>query len=276
MNVRYASIVVGLLACGAAGMIPAAIPAAVAAQQTRPTVSNEASAALLRMGQTLRSREFSFKANTIRVYRGPNGQPLHIFHTMTVTVSRPSRLLADITGDDGTNKLVFDGKTLTIFSPQAKKYASIPAPPHDSTIDAMLYYVMNKYGVDMPLADFLSKAPNKSFLTGVTSGKVINTVMIDGSEYLHMFFSQPPGLELELWVAKDGQSLPRRLIVTYRQLPDQPSFVAEFSDWKFDIHPTAAEFTFRAPQDAVQVPLKPIVASAGARKGTIRKHMQGQ
>ena len=97
-----------------------------------------------------------------------------------------------------------------------------------------------------PLADFLTEAPNKAFLTGVTSGRVVDTVTIDGSPYLHLFFSQPPGIELELWLAKNDQSLPRRLIVTYRNLPGQPNFIAEFSDWNFNIHPVRCRFHLSA------------------------------
>ena len=39
---------------------------------------------------------------------------------------------------------------------------------------------MGRLGVDFPLADFLTDAPNKAFLSGVTAGRVVNTVMIDG------------------------------------------------------------------------------------------------
>jgi hypothetical protein len=39
--------------------------------------------------------------------------------------------------------------------------------------------------------------------------------------------------------------LPRRLIVTYRSLPGEPNFIAEFSDWDFNIHPSDADFTFQ-------------------------------
>jgi uncharacterized protein DUF2092 len=104
--------------------------------------------------------------------------------------------------------------------------------PEGTTIDGMLKEAVGRYGVDFPLADFLSEAPNKAFLTGVTSGRVISTVTIDGAPYDHLFFSQAPGIELELWLPKNEQSLPRRLIVTYRSLLGQPNFIAEFSDWK--------------------------------------------
>ena len=122
-----------------------------------------------------------------------------------------------------------------------------------------------------PLADFLSEAPNKAFLTGVTQGRVVNTVSIDGAPYLHLLFKQPPGIELELWLSKNDQSLPRRLIVTYLNLPGQPNFIAEFSDWNFDIHTSDAEFAFQPPAGAQQVALKPVetpppAKSKGAKK----------
>jgi hypothetical protein len=175
---------------------------------------------------------------------------------MKVTVHRPNRMLVDLTGDDGSAKLAFDGKTLTLFSARDKKYASMSVP-EGTTIDGMLKEAVGRYGVDFPLADFLSEAPNKAFLTGVTSGRVINTVTIDGAPYDHLFFFQPPGIELELWLSKNERSLPRRLIVTYRSLPGQPNFISEFSDWNLDIHPSDAEFVFQPPADAVQTALKP-------------------
>jgi hypothetical protein len=267
VKLRYVIVLAALFAGGLLGIFPLTAPASyAAAQQKKPAISEEAGAALMRMGQTLRGAEqFSFQARTIRVYADANGQPLHIFHTLKVVVHRPNRLLAEISGDDGSSKLVFDGKTAIIYSAAQKKYASIPVP--EGTIEAMMKEAMGRLGVDFPLADFLTEAPDKAFLAGVASGRVVDTVTIDGSPYLHVFFTQPPGIELELWLAKDNQSLPRRLIVTYRDLPGQPNFIAEFSDWNLDIHPSDAEFTFQPPPDAEQVLLKPAEAAAPPAKG---------
>ena len=264
MKLRYIAVLGGLLAGGIIGSLPVTIFAAEAAKQAKPEISEEASAALLRMGQSLRAEQFSFQAQTIRVYADPNGEPLHIFHTMKVTVHRPNRLLAEVTGDDGSNKLVFDGKTAVIYSAAQNKYASIPVP--EGTIEGMLKEAVGRLGIDFPLADFLTEAPNKAFLTGVTSGRVVNTVTIDGAPYDHLFFSQPPGIELELWLSKNEQSLPRRLIVTYRSLPGEPNFIALFSDWNFDIHPSDADFAFQPPAGATQVELKPAAAAATPAK----------
>jgi len=267
VKLRYVVVLEALLASMVVGVLPQMAPALHAATPKKgPVISEEASAALTRMGETLRGAEqFSFQARTIRVYADANGQPLHVFHTLKVVVHKPNRMLVDVSGDDGSSKLVFDGKTAVIYAAAKKKYASIPVP--EGTIQAMMKEAMGRLGVDFPLADFLTEAPNKAFLTGVTSGRVVDTVTIDGSPYLHLFFSQPPGIELELWLGKDDQSLPKRLIVTYRNLPGQPNFIAEFSDWNLNIHPSDADFTFQPPADAEQVQLKPAAAAPTPAKG---------
>ncbi len=80
--------------------------------------------------------------------------------------------------------------------------------------------------------------------------------MINGVPCHHLFFLQPPGIELELWVAKGEQAVPRRLIVTYRSLPGEPRFIAEMSDWNFNVHPTAADFTLQLPKGATKIDLQ--------------------
>jgi hypothetical protein len=263
VRIRNLMLLAGVLVVGVIGFAPDPLPAAKAAAPGKPAISDEANAALLHMGNTLRATQFSFAAHTIRVYAAPNGQSLHIFHTLKVVVRRPNRLLAEVSGDDGSTKIAFDGKTAYIFSAAQNKYAKIPVP--GGTIEGLLKEAVGRLGVDFPLADFLSSTPNKAFLTGITAGRVVNTVTIDGAPYLHLFFEQPPGIELELWLSKNDQSLPARLIVTYRNLPDQPNFIAEFSDWNFDIQPTDADFAFQPPAGATQVALKPVGAPPGSR-----------
>jgi hypothetical protein len=69
--------------------------------------------------------------------------------------------------------------------------------------------------------------------------------------------TRAPAAELEVWLDKTEQAVPKRLIVTYRLMPGQPSFIAEFSDWNFSGHPSDAEFAFQPPANAKEVELKP-------------------
>ncbi len=214
------------------------------------------------MGNTLRAAEqFSFQMHTLRTYVEANGQPLHIAHTAKVVVRRPDRLMISVTGDDGSTKLFYDGKTVTVLGVDTKKYFTVPVPP---TIQGMLEAVVGKLGVDFPMADFLTEAPDKAFLAGIKSGREVNTVMIDGVPCRHLLFTQPPGIEIELWVEKNDQALPRRLIATYRSEPGQPSYVAELSDWNLSARPADADFAFQPPAGAEQVELKPAAKAAAA------------
>jgi len=249
---RNTALLVGLFVSAAIGIAGASTTVARAATVPKPAISEDASSAIARMGATLRSKEFSFQVRTIRVYANNNGELLHIGHNFKVTVRQPDRLLVDGTGDDGPRKLIYDGKTAVVALDNGKKYASLPVP---ATIEGMLHVVVGHFGVDFPLADFLTESPDKAFLMGVTAGRDVGSATIDGVLCRHLVFSQPPGIELELWLEANDQSLPRRLIVTYRSLPGEPNFVAEFSDWNFTTHPSDAEYRFEPPEGAEQLQL---------------------
>ena len=261
IKVRFAGIV-GLLA---AGMVCAGLIApAFSASPTKPVISQEASAAMMQMAQSLRSNHFSFRAKTLRVYVGSDGRFLHIGHAFKVVVRRPDRLRATIDGDDGVSQLFYDGKTLVLYRPAKKEYVSFPVP---DTIEGMFKEAANRMGLDFPLADFLSPAPNNAILAGVTDGRVVNDVTIDGVLSRHLTLFQPPGLELEIWLTKNQQSLPERLFITYRSIQGQPTFVATFSDWNFSVVPTDADFVFQPPQGTKQVPLESAAPPPAKAKG---------
>jgi hypothetical protein len=262
-SLKTAAILAGLSVAGLIGAIPSIVPEVRAAPPPKPAISEEASAAVAQMGKSLLADQFSFQARTLRIYYDSNGQPLHIAHLMKVTVRRPDRLLVDVTGDDGSTRLLYDGKRAVLFSVDTKKYSIVEVP---NTLQGMLETLMGKLGVDFPLADLLTNAPDKSFLFGVTSGREVGTATIDGVPCRHLLFSQPPGIELELWVEKNDRSLPRRLIVTYRSLRDQPSFIAEFLDWNFSVQPSDHEFVFNPPEGAAQVNLKPAGSTTPAQR----------
>jgi hypothetical protein len=258
---------IGLVAAGLV-VIAAMTPAVAASPSAKPTISAEASAAVAQMGQSLLSKQFSFQARTLRVYADVDGRFLHIGHTLKVLVRRPDRLRVDVDGDDGATQVFYDGKTLVLYGPAKKEYVSLPVP---DTIEGMIKEAEKRVGFDFPLEDFLSSTPDKSLLSGVTEGKIVNEVTIDGAPANHLTLFQPPGLELELWLAKDAQALPERLFITYRSIPGQPNFIAAFSDWNFSVTPTDADFTFQPSEGAKQVELKSAAAPAPAKaKGAMQ------
>ncbi len=248
-----------LFAGGLASFFPASVSPVYAQGQQQPAISEDARAAIAHMGKTLQATQFAFRSHTYRVYAGPNGELLHIAHSTKTVVRRPDHLRVDIIGDDVNIKMVYDGKTLVAFNPEQKIYAIIPVT---GSIDKMLDYAETRLEVDFVLSDFLSDDPAKSVLSGLTYGGQVGTAIIDGVRCRHFFFNQEPDVDLELWLEDNEQSLPRRVIMTYRSLPGRPNFIAEISDWDFSTQFPDSDFVFHPPAGAQQVKMTPKVGTA--------------
>jgi hypothetical protein len=239
--------------------------AAQAAEPGQPAISNEAGNAIQRMGKTLAQENVAFNARTLRMYQDADGDYLHIMHRINVMAVRPDKLAVTATGDDGTTKLVYDGKQVSALDADDNKYSQAAI---SGNLEEMLQQVQQKLGVEFPLADFMAGDPAKSFLIGVISGKEVDTGKVDGVPCRHLFFAQSGATELELWVENNDRATPRRLIITYRALPGTPVFFAEFSDWNFDPPASNAAFVFQAPSGSSKVDLGDIEKERGTSTGT--------
>lgn len=250
-----------VLVGGLASLSLAVVSTARSQSAQETAVGPDALEALARMGKTFSAKQFSFQSRTFRSYAGPNGELLHIAHATKTVYSRPDRLSVSVSGDDGSIKLLYDGKTLVLYAVEAKQYVSLPVT---GGIDKALDVLEERTGTDFPLADLLSDNPAEAVASGITSGGKVGTSTIDGVRCNHFFFEQAADdLELELWLEDNAQAVPRRFVVTYRSLPGRPIFIAELSGWDFSIQPQDSDFVFEPPSGVTQVELK-----AGATTAT--------
>jgi hypothetical protein len=204
------------------------------------------------MGRAVAAKELMFTARTVRVYLDETGQPLHIFHDMKAVFRRPNRLAIELVGDDGVHQLFYDGKSAALFAPEGNQYALLAV---SGDISSAMNEVLGKLRMDFPLADFFTEAPDKALLDGAIGGWQAGTSTVDGVECRHLFFVKRGGVEVELWVENNEASLPHRVVVTYRLLPGQPSFIAELTSWDARVRPSDSEFAFKPPAGAKRVEL---------------------
>ena len=60
-------------------------------------------------------------------------------------------------------------------------------------------------------------------------------------------------VDVQLWIARGPEPLPRRVVITYKNAPGQPQFRADLDDWSVAPTIDAAAFTFVPPAGAEQV-----------------------
>jgi hypothetical protein len=243
-----------VVACGVLGTAAGLLTPAVGAESQPAAISNEALVALARMGKSLQGKQFSYESRQYRATAGPNNELLHIFHLNKVLVQRPDRIALDSDGDDGEVKLLYDGKSIVVYSVEAKQYATIPVT---GGITSALDIAAERTGTELPLASLLAEDPEKSVLNGIIMGGKVGTATIRGVRCDHFFFVQASDdLELELWLEDNERSLPRRVVVTYRALAGRPVFIAEISAWNFSPDVADSNFEFSPPAGVTQVALQ--------------------
>jgi hypothetical protein len=223
------------------------------AENPAPGISEESVAAIASMGKTLLSKQFSFRARLFRAYPGPNGELLHFAQNTKTVIYRPDRLSVDESGDNGSIKMLYNGQTLVLYSVEQNQYTSVSVT---GNIDKITNVAERLLKVDLPLVDLLTDDPANSVLSGVISGGQVGTSIIDGVRCRHFFFNQADDLELELWLEDNERALPRRFVVTYRNVARRPNFIAELSDWDFSGQAPESTFVFNPPAGAVQVEIK--------------------
>lgn len=253
-DVLKAGLVVVVIAVGLLRVVSSLMPVARAEIALPAAISPDARDALARMGKTLSAKEFSFRARTLRSYTGPNGELLHIEHTIKTIYRRPDHLLVNVTGDDGSIEIIYDGKNLVLYAVEAKQYVSILMK---GDIEHALNLLAERTGTDYPLSDLLDDNPEEAITSGFTAGGQVGTALIDGVRCRHFFFEQAADdLDVELWLEDNERALPRRFVVIYRSLPGRPIFAADLFDWDFSIKTPDSEFVFRPPAGVTQVQLK--------------------
>jgi hypothetical protein len=193
------------------------------------------------------------------------GQKIQYAKVITTALRRPDRLGADVKGDLQNYHFVYDGSTINLLDPLAREYSTIRNAPN--TTDAMLDFLAEKYAIATPLADLLFSKPYESFCSRVRAGMYLGEHMVDTTPCHHLAFRND-GVDWQIWLdaTPGAKPLPRKLVITYKQITAQPQFMAVFDKWDLNAAIPDDAFRFTPPAGAKQVELdqvkQPGVSSA--------------
>jgi len=178
----------------------------------------------------------------------PSYVKLQYAAAMDTAIQRPDHLAISYKSDLGAKEIWYDGKTLTIFDPVHRAYASVPAP---DSIDAMLTQVTEEKNLSVPLEGFDFSHPCERVYPQIQRGKYVGINDVSGIDCDHVAFIQQE-LDWQLWIDHGSNPVPRKIVITYKKLPAQPQWEAVLSNWRFNQTLPASLFQPKIPQGTIK------------------------
>ena len=182
-----------------------------------------------------------------------SGHRIDIDVSASVLVSRPNKILAERKGDLIDQVFYYNGKTLTLYNPSDKVYATVSAP---GTIEETLDFARESLGLAVPVADLVYRNAFPLLMQDVNLAVVVGKAVIGGVKCDHLLFSRP-GVDFQVWVAESGNPLPHKYVVTDTGTPAQLSITTVMSDWNVAPTVSDARFTFVPPPGTKQITFLP-------------------
>jgi hypothetical protein len=213
-------------------------------------IDPQAEKVLRRMSDYLASRQqFSVSAeNTIEAVL-TSGQKLQFDSPATLMVSRPNRLRANRKGDITDQEFYYDGKSLTLYNPKEKMYATTAAP---ATLEEMLDFAREKLDVIAPAAEFLYKNAADKMLKEASSGFVVGQSVVGGVKCAHLAF-RGAEVDWQVWVEDGTRPLLRKFVLTSKKVAGEPEFMVVVKSWNLAPKVSDREFSFTPPKGAKKI-----------------------
>ena len=182
-----------------------------------------------------------------------SGQKIQFDHVARQSVQRPNKLRADRIGDLVEQSFYFDGKSLTVFNPGEKYYATVAAP---GTLEEMLDFARNTLDIVAPAGDLIYSNAYDILMTDVSQAFVVGKGVVEGVRCDHLAF-RAPHVDWQIWIQEGKEPLPRKLVITTRDQAGAPQFTVVVTKWNLKPTFTAQTFSFRAPSGAKRVEFVP-------------------
>ena len=251
-----------IIAAGfAVGVLTLSVTVSTDARAQTPAVDPAAVQKLKQMTEFLDGlQQFSVQTQNVIEELHVSGHRVDKDLAANVTVKRPNKLRAARAGGLMDQRFFYDGKTLTLYNPAEKVYATEAAP---DTIERMIDFARETVGILLPAADLLYRNVFPLLMQDVTLAAVVGKTVLDGVTCDHLLFSRPD-VDFQVWIAEGSQPLPRKYVVTETGTPALLSITTVLRDWNTAPAVDDAQFTFVPPKDADAIRFLPRQATGAS------------
>lgn len=192
---------------------------------------------------------FSLEAHSALEVVLLSGQKIEFNNASRLTVQRPNKLHAERLGDLVNQVFLYDGESLTLHQVDAGFYATVPAP---GTIEGMLDYARVYLDIVAPAGDLLYEDAFDILMAGVHTGFSVGTSEVAGVACDHLAFSAP-GTDFQIWIQQGDRPLPRKFVITSRDVVNAPQFSVVIDNWDQTPELSDELFHFEPPEDAAVI-----------------------
>jgi hypothetical protein len=251
-----------LIAAGgmALGVLSLSVIVCTGALAQAPAVDPVAVQKMKRMSDFLeKQQQFSVDTQSIVEEMRFSGHRVDYDLAANVVVKRPNKLSAVRSGELLNEHLLYDGKTLTLYRPADKAYATAAAP---DTVEKMIDFARETVGILLPAADLVYRGAYPLMMQDVSLAAVVGKSSIGGVVCDHLLFSRP-GVDFQIWIAEGERPWPCKYAATEMDTPTKLSITTFLSGWNFSPVVQDAKFTFVPPKDARAIPM-PHEAAGGS------------
>jgi hypothetical protein len=181
-----------------------------------------------------------------------SGEKIEFGERRLVALRRPDRARIDVTRRDGSRRgVLFDGTQLAVFDLDEKVYATVSKP---GTADAAFDYFVNDLNMRLPLRELLATDFPRQLKDVLGSARLVGEEQLGGVSTDHVAFRGDTA-DVQVWIPREGDPLPKRIIITYRVAAAQPQFAADLGAWNLAPDLPDTFFSFTPAAGAEQIPV---------------------
>ena len=176
----------------------------------------------------------------------PQLEKIQFTNSGEALLRRPDKLKAHRAGGYADVKMVFDGKTVSVYGKHLNGYAQFELA---GDIDQLITTLREGHGIAMPGADLMHTNSYDVLAADVQEAKYIGHGVIDGKECDHLAFRNAD-TDWQLWVERGENPIPRKLVITSKTLNCAPQYTLRIKKWKTGVEAPDDAFAFVPPQGA--------------------------
>lgn len=232
-------------------------------EQAQPEMQTQAVDALNKLGRYLRGlKSFKIEADSVTDAVLSTGQNVGFLHHTELSVRRPNKFRAVVSGARAPKGLVYDGKSFVLYNDADNYYSRVAAP---ATINELITDIDTKYGVGLPLSDLFYWGEKADDEKALSTAIFIGLDRVD-EKWCNHYAYQQPGLDWELWLQTGSRPLPCRFVITDTSQPSRPQHAINYH-WTLNPEFGATTFSYIPGPKARRIPIRPADASSDEKDG---------